>query len=127
MIKDEKIKAGEHYEPEARTWPVHVAAPFSVVEKKFIICIDTLGQDRGLTDEQKKFALNTATRFKNTWEKFEHEKLIADRNLRMKISLEDKEFAAEQADKQKEDEDKYVADALAEMEDIEDEDEKSMA
>lgn len=35
-------------------------SPFDTVEEKFVICIDTLGQDRELTDEQKRFALNTA-------------------------------------------------------------------
>jgi hypothetical protein len=57
-----------------------------------VICIDTLGQDRELTDDQKRFVLKTAQDFKDTWEKFENDKIITDRDQRISINLTDKEW-----------------------------------
>jgi hypothetical protein len=66
-------------EPE-EPWEDIQAKPFITSEQKFVICIDTLGQDRELSDEQKRFALKTAQDFKDAWEKFEKEKVEQDRN-----------------------------------------------
>jgi len=127
QIQDDKEKSGEPYEPEEHHWPELKAAPFLSVEKKFVICIDTLGQDRQLTEEQKRFALKTTVDFREAWEKFEHDKLVLDRDMRMRIKEEDREYASDNVDKLKDDEDRYVQERLTEEEDIEDEDEKNLA
>jgi len=44
----------------------------------------------------------------------------------MKSSVEDKEFINDMGDKIKDDEEKYIVERLNEIEDIEDEDEKTM-
>lgn len=38
--------------------------PYTCAEKKYIVCLDTLGQDRELTDDQKRFALKSVKKFK---------------------------------------------------------------
>jgi len=50
------------------------------VFKKFVVCIDSIGQDREFTQEQKEFALKAVYRFRKHWEEFENQKLIADRD-----------------------------------------------
>lgn len=57
--------------------------------KKFVVCMDCMGQDRELTQEQKSFALDAVLRFKKHWEEFEHAKLIEDRNALLKEKEED--------------------------------------
>jgi len=92
-----------------------------------VICIDTLGQDRELTLEQKIFILEAVTKFKDSWEEFENEKLLADRDTRMRIQTQDKEYLNDNADKMKDEEDKFVDEQVAEVEDLEDEDSKALA
>ena len=36
--------------------------------KQFAICLDTAGQDRRFTDEERKFALNAVKMFREKWE-----------------------------------------------------------
>ena len=45
-IQDEKFKSNETYDFPAKHWEEINPAPFITTEKKFVICIDTLGQDR---------------------------------------------------------------------------------
>ena len=54
------MSAGEAYEEPETEWEDIQAAPYQTEEQKFVICIDTLGQDRELTDEQKRISLKTA-------------------------------------------------------------------
>lgn len=52
--------------------------------KKFVICLDSMGQDREFTDAQKKFALNAVYQFRKYWEEFEAQKLEEDRDAQVK-------------------------------------------
>ena len=81
-----------------------------------MICIDTLGQDRELTDDQKRFVLESARDFKETWIKFEKDKLTIDRDQRILINTTDKEWIADNADRLKDEEEKFVDDKMAEIE-----------
>jgi hypothetical protein len=51
QIKEDKLRNGEKYVAEKREWPEIKPAPFVTNEQKFVICIDTLGQDRALSDD----------------------------------------------------------------------------
>ncbi len=62
---------------------------FEKIEKKYILCLDTIGQDRIFTDEEKKFIFETVKTIKNSWENLEHSLLLKDRDL--KIDLNQKE------------------------------------
>ena len=115
-IKDEKAKAGEKYKPEPREWPLIEPAPFITADQKFVVCVDTLGQDRALSDEQKRFALETAQKFKAAWEKFESKKLTLDRNQRVELAALDGEYFKEHGDKLKEEEEQFIEDQIKGME-----------
>lgn len=56
-----------------------------------MICIDTMGQDREITDEQKKFTLETVERFIEIWEQEERVALEADRDRRLEALETDPE------------------------------------
>jgi len=43
QIKEEKARENQPYEPEKKEWEDYKPAPFKTVEKKYVICIDTLG------------------------------------------------------------------------------------
>lgn len=53
--------------------------PFKTVDQKYVVCLDTMGQDRKFTDEQKRFALQTVNRYIACWEAEEKAALEADR------------------------------------------------
>jgi|TARA_B110001450_G_scaffold244747_1_gene257173 hypothetical protein len=61
--------------------------------------------------------LESAQNFKDTWTKFEQDKLTIDRDQRMLINTTDKEWIADNIDRMKEEEEKYVDDKILEIED----------
>ena len=67
-IREEKQKAGEPVPEDDKEWPKIEAAPFETSEQKFVICIDTLGQDRELSEEERRFAVENVLNFKEKWE-----------------------------------------------------------
>jgi hypothetical protein len=83
--KEQAAANGETLEDEERTWEEIDYTPFKTNEEKFVICLDTLGQDRGFTDEEKRFALNTVKRFREIWEKEEIDSLTADRDRKLAL------------------------------------------
>ena len=58
--------------------------------------MDTMGQDREFTKEEKIFALNAVFKFKKYWEDFENQKLIADRDSLIDEKLEDEDKFTEE-------------------------------
>ena len=56
--KEEKEKNNEKWELEPREWEEIKNPPYLFEEQKFAVCIDTLGQDRELTDDEKRTILN---------------------------------------------------------------------
>ena len=124
--KEDRTKSGEEFVEEEKEWLKLEAQPFETQERKFVICIDTLGQDRELTNAQKRFALETAHKFKETWEKFENEKLTIDRNNRIKTQNDDKEWITENLEKLQEEENKFVDEKLGEYDEFDDDDQKNL-
>lgn len=49
-IREEKERLGESYEPEVKEWDPITEKTFDSKKKSFIVCIDTMGQDREFTD-----------------------------------------------------------------------------
>ena len=68
QIKEDKIAAGaiteEEWVPEERTWEEIHLPPVQTTLSKFVIAMDTMGQDREFTYDQKVFALNAIYRFR---------------------------------------------------------------
>ena len=57
-----------------------------------MVCLNTMGQDRGFTDEEKKLALRTVRQYKERWEQVEKEKLREDILCTVERMHEDKEY-----------------------------------
>lgn len=53
------MAAGENYEIEERDWPTYNYAKFKTRKEQFVVCLNTMGQDRDFTDDEKKFALKS--------------------------------------------------------------------
>jgi len=71
-IREERDKTGEVYEElEPKVWEVIAEKPFDVEQEQYVVCLDTMGQDREFTDEQRRFALTTVRNFKDIWERTE--------------------------------------------------------
>ncbi len=47
------------------------------------MCLDTLGQDREFTDDQRRFVLETIKNFRAIWEQKERDNLTFDRDHRL--------------------------------------------
>lgn len=69
--------------------------------------LDTLGQDREFTFEQRRFALETVKNFAAIWEKREQENLVKDRNLRLEMIELDKDYVENIVKKLEEDSDEH--------------------
>ena len=54
--------------------------PLETAKEAFVVCLDTLGQDRELTPEEKRFVLQTVKSFREIWEKTEADALRQDRD-----------------------------------------------
>ena len=82
--------AGANFVEEPREWPQIKLDEFRTEEMKYVVCLDTMGQDRELTEAQKRFALDTVERYIKIWEKEERVALAADRDRRIE-TLESQE------------------------------------
>lgn len=83
-LKDEKERAGEPFIPEAKEWEKLEEKQFITKKKSYVVCLDTLGQDREFTDEERRFVLTTIKHFRGVWEERERENLTFDRDHRLK-------------------------------------------
>lgn len=61
-----------------------------------------------MTDDQKRFVLETVEKYKSTWETRESEMLSLDRDERVQTSIDDKNWLVDNADGLKDEEEKYV-------------------
>jgi len=66
-------------------------AEFEKTEKKYILSLDTIGQDRIFSDEERKFIFEVQKTIKENWELLEKNLLLKDRDA--KIELGNKENA----------------------------------
>ena len=81
--------------PEVKEWEEIVLDPFQSVEEKYVVCLDTMGQDREFTAEQKRFTLTTVQKYITIWEENVRKRLEKDRDLRLQYIAEHTEVDAE--------------------------------
>ena len=81
----------ETLEEEEKVWESLEFAPFQTQEEKYVICFDTMGQDREFTDKEKVFVFNTMRKFKDLWELEERNNLTQDRDRKLAQLGDDKE------------------------------------
>lgn len=65
--KKESAVDGEFMD-EMREFPLEILQPFKTAEEKFVVCLDTLGQDREFSEDERRFILNTVDKFRQAWE-----------------------------------------------------------
>jgi len=78
--KQAAISADAVFDEEEREFPEESVKPFICTENKFVVCLDTLGQDREFSDEERRFVLRTVTNFRKTWEAEQRDNLTKDRD-----------------------------------------------
>lgn len=84
-VMAQKQEANEPYEEEPPEWKDIKYAPFKTFKEEYIICLDTLGQDRQFSDEEKRFTLGTVKQYIDEWEKREQDALTADRDRKLAV------------------------------------------
>lgn len=123
-IQDQKDQLGDEYkEPEEpKTWPEIAEKPYETVEKKYVICLDTMGQDREFTEEQKEFVFDAVQNYSDTWTLAEKTQLREDLKMRLDIHSHDKDyFDGDLAQSLLADEEKYIDDYFDSLEEPADE------
>jgi cation transport regulator ChaB len=83
--KTEAIANEQTYEEEEREWPEIGFAEYSTTQEKLVVCLDTMGQDRDFSDEERRFALKTIARFIEIWEAEQRSNLTKDRDERLAV------------------------------------------
>lgn len=95
--KLEPPKLEEVKEPEYKTKPM-----------SYVVCLDTLGQDRELTQEQKTLVIETVAKYRQNWEDRERLRLTNDRKIKEEEKQKEAEFAEKLLPTIQEEEDKFV-------------------
>ena len=121
MEENGSAKEGEDEEGEGedKQWEEINEKEYLVNEKKYVVCIDTMGQDRALKEEQIKFAVNIVKEYSENWEQTEKDNLRKDVQRKVEACRKDKDYFENESDNIKSDEEKYVDDMLATREDLE--------
>ena len=86
--RQEAIAAGNEFNEEenVKEWELIDYAPYKTEDKKYVVCLDTMGQDREFTDDEKRFALNTVRDYIRIWEQEERNALTDDRDRRVEMT-----------------------------------------
>jgi len=71
------------YKAEEKVWDAIETKPFLTRKVQFVCCLNTMGQDRKFTEEQRLFALRTVQRYRDRWEQSERENLKNDIHLKI--------------------------------------------
>lgn len=112
-VKEEKERAGEPYVPEPKEWDKLEEKPFITKKKQYVVCLDTLGQDREFTDDQRRFVLETIKNFRGIWEEKERQNLTHDRDHRLgELDFEREWIEQTENIALAEEEDKYAEDGV---------------
>ena len=88
--------AGTVFTPEEREWPQIDLPAIQTANKRFVVCIDSMGQDRVFTAEERTFILETVHKYRTHWEIFENDKLVEDRDALIAQKKKDEEIINEE-------------------------------
>lgn len=103
----------ETYEREPKEIEELIHEPFQTRPVKYVLCVDTMGQDRELTADQRRFILTTARAYKNQWERAETQCLTMDRDRRIDLINKDPQVEIDLQEKVSETLQKVVDDKWA--------------
>lgn len=74
----EEPEDGEQSPEREKEWETFEYAPFKTMKIQFVVCLNTMGQDREFTADEVKFALQTVKQYRDIWESREKENLKKD-------------------------------------------------
>ena len=112
---DDKEGEGE----EEKKWEEIVEKDFVASEQKYVVCLDTTGQDRPFTEEQVSFAVQIVKEYGQNWHQTEKLNLGKDITDKVETGKKDREYNENEGPNLLNDEDKYIDDLLASREDLE--------
>jgi hypothetical protein len=69
-----------------------VIGEFEKTEKKYILSLDTIGQDRVFSDEEIKFIFEVQRSIKENWELLEKNLLLKDRDRKLELEIKENPF-----------------------------------
>jgi hypothetical protein len=75
-----------------RKWEKYEIKPFKTEKQQLVCCLNTMGQDRKFTADEKLFALRTVQRFRDRWEQSDRENLKQDIERRIRQMEMDKQY-----------------------------------
>ena len=84
---------------------------YATKKKRYVVCVDTIGQDREMLESERRLVLETVKKFRGIWEEKERESLRRDRERRI-AQLEDEKDHIDSGDNVKlaDEEEKFVED-----------------
>ena len=59
---------GQQFVPEERNWEDFKTNPFKTQKMQYVVCLNTMGQDRQFTADEIKYAIETVKFFKECWQ-----------------------------------------------------------
>jgi hypothetical protein len=71
LLEERELKedyGAEDVKIEERQWDEIKPRPFDTVKVSYVVCLNTMGQDRPYTEEEFKFALRTVRDYRDKWE-----------------------------------------------------------
>lgn len=117
-IARERAELGEEYEPEEKQWPEYKYAAFKTQPVEYVVCLNTMGQDRQFTQEEKDFALNCVKNYRNTWETLEVKNIEHDVQVQISHQAYDKLYKEHYAGRDEAEMEKVINEAIAAAENV---------
>jgi hypothetical protein len=91
-LEDDKNDEENTDQREDKQWEDIKPQPYLTQKVSFVVCLNTMGQDREFTDDEKKFALRTIRAYRDRWEEVEKSNLEQDVIKTIKRLQFDKEY-----------------------------------
>lgn len=77
--RKEDVEAdGHEYTRDDGNWPEIKTKPYLTKKLQYVVCLNTMGQDREFTPEEIKFALDCTKNYRDEWQRIENKNLRAD-------------------------------------------------
>ena len=82
--RKEECEANDtEYVRDEGNWPDVKPKPFQTHKVQYVLCLNTLGQDREFTPEEIRFALECAKNYRDEWQRIEKDNLTRDIDRKM--------------------------------------------
>ena len=91
-FEENEENAGAEFVPEEKTWDEIGFQPFKTEKVQYVVCLDTMGQDRRYSEEEKLQALRTVQSFRDRWEVVEKTNLEGDVRKKLERAEYDKAY-----------------------------------